>query len=841
MNWFVVRNRKRFGPFRASQLKQMAADGKITPNCLILREGDAKPVRAHKIQGLAFPADASTHAPGQSLRETHPVAKDVARGSSGITENVHASSSPSTSTSPAETNASNPSRPSWLLAGGISISVSMIFVVIWAASSYFWAGPTDRLIAAGDSANQKAAASSSTPIAPPKAYQKSEKAQQAKLEYQTILKSLAVPVPILGKPPAKLDDQATQEILAQQQSVVFSAMSVQQNADQLNAPKTVSFLLPAEFVNVDLHVSMMKVETVDLPEQIEHNSTPIRLNFSGYRKPEYLRLWHREGFERLQEKGIDQGGLLELRCYVDGIENHPSSQLQLKLSPYGLVLRSPSNFHQELAAWLPMKSDIVPQASIDDRTAAQSSNRRQEDPRIAAAWKFTALDDVAIRGFERKDADEVRKYLNNCVVQYFTEGVSHDQLSADYHKQHQEIYRPLFIQHCRSRNLPEFATVSLDDAPPSWHAPDAKMDFSHRFVEQIFYGEFSQIANDKKNLIQAKHGYTDERDAVAIRLFYKDNAYKYLLRAYVAEATKQYGIDQVNGGQGFEITSTSEKKGDWGAIEKEVTGRVIVYVDNRLVDAFRDHYSLVNDGNMLSVIAALTHNEHFAIEMSKVVSDVKKFFAIWPKGSASHQLMMENMARFAEKRISLQEAQRRWENNRYRDEFFRDEVYLTFGDWVNERNHDQTIDGGAVGPEYIGKTFTRSDIARVALDRLIERAANLGIPEDSITVAIIEGKLAIDPRDLKWALEGLFPDDSPEFEDRLEQFTFRDPFFLRKEYLNGIYNMTGIQFRLCERAKLWNGRFGSLKEAVGATSLVNGSSQELSEAMILWKIQEGGY
>lgn len=61
-DWFVVRDGKELGPFSSHQLKQMAADGKLTPDDLV-RRGDMKASRkAGNVKGL-FQSSASRSSP----------------------------------------------------------------------------------------------------------------------------------------------------------------------------------------------------------------------------------------------------------------------------------------------------------------------------------------------------------------------------------------------------------------------------------------------------------------------------------------------------------------------------------------------------------------------------------------------------------------------------------------------------------------------------------------------------------------------------------------------------------------------------------------------------------
>ncbi len=59
--FYVGRNDKRFGPFSAAQLKDLADAGRLRPTDTIWREGMAKPVLAGKVKKLFPPPRPKTH------------------------------------------------------------------------------------------------------------------------------------------------------------------------------------------------------------------------------------------------------------------------------------------------------------------------------------------------------------------------------------------------------------------------------------------------------------------------------------------------------------------------------------------------------------------------------------------------------------------------------------------------------------------------------------------------------------------------------------------------------------------------------------------------------------
>lgn len=50
--WYYARDGKKIGPFTSKELKELAADGRLTPADLVRRDADIKWRRAAKVQGL---------------------------------------------------------------------------------------------------------------------------------------------------------------------------------------------------------------------------------------------------------------------------------------------------------------------------------------------------------------------------------------------------------------------------------------------------------------------------------------------------------------------------------------------------------------------------------------------------------------------------------------------------------------------------------------------------------------------------------------------------------------------------------------------------------------------
>src|SRR5262245_57538558 len=54
-NWYIARDKQKYGPYPAAQMRQMAAAGQLVPQDMVLREGQPRWVEAASVKGL-FPA-----------------------------------------------------------------------------------------------------------------------------------------------------------------------------------------------------------------------------------------------------------------------------------------------------------------------------------------------------------------------------------------------------------------------------------------------------------------------------------------------------------------------------------------------------------------------------------------------------------------------------------------------------------------------------------------------------------------------------------------------------------------------------------------------------------------
>jgi len=102
---------------------------------------------------------------------------------------------------------------------------------------------------------------------------------------------------------------------------------------------------------------------------------------------------------------------------------------------------------------------------------------------------------------------------------------------------------------------------------------------------------------------------------------------------------------------------------------------------------------------------------------------------------------------------------------------------------------EKTLDGRVIGPEYSGRTLNFAQVSALALQRLVETAAQKGIPEREITKALFQGRFKPALQDLRLAYEGLAP-PSPA-----------PPY--------SVQTLTEVR---AARTAQWNKRFGSISE-----------------------------
>ena len=60
MNWYILRNGKRLGPFLPDALRKMALEGKLHANETVIRDGMTDPVFASQLKGLVFRSEEKT-------------------------------------------------------------------------------------------------------------------------------------------------------------------------------------------------------------------------------------------------------------------------------------------------------------------------------------------------------------------------------------------------------------------------------------------------------------------------------------------------------------------------------------------------------------------------------------------------------------------------------------------------------------------------------------------------------------------------------------------------------------------------------------------------------------
>ncbi|MFM8497887.1 MAG: DUF4339 domain-containing protein [Planctomycetia bacterium] len=78
--WYYAKDKQKFGPVEASELKRLATSGSLSPNDLVSKEGQPKWVRASSIKGL-FPGNGSVAvAPAPSASQTVPAIRAVQQG-----------------------------------------------------------------------------------------------------------------------------------------------------------------------------------------------------------------------------------------------------------------------------------------------------------------------------------------------------------------------------------------------------------------------------------------------------------------------------------------------------------------------------------------------------------------------------------------------------------------------------------------------------------------------------------------------------------------------------------------------------------------------------------------
>jgi hypothetical protein len=95
--------------------------------------------------------------------------------------------------------------------------------------------------------------------------------------------------------------------------------------------------------------------------------------------------------------------------------------------------------------------------------------------------------------------------------------------------------------------------------------------------------------------------------------------------------------------------------------------------------------------------------------------------------------------------------------------FFAPQAYQLLND---QSRTEKTLDGQVFGAEYAGRTLNFAQMSAIALKRLVEAAAQKGIPEREITKALYEGRFKPALADLKLAYGGLAPDPTPPFSEQ---------------------------------------------------------------------------
>lgn len=403
------------------------------------------------------------------------------------------------------------------------------------------------------------------------------------------------------------------------------------------------------------------------------------------------------------------------------------------------------------------------------------------------------------------------------------------QFGYDYNRLRKERYIRRFAEVQAQSGVKPKNGITIPKNPPRLET-EMGFEAKNQTVEDLFFGRFGEINKRTDRQWNGDLAFASRQTQVLADVLAKNPDFRVIVNVYVGEASKRFGVDQLNGSKAWQSTKELVTKRGFYEIKRERISQKTFYVDSKLSPVYRADTKGIS--TFLSMIRQVQlGNANYLIDIK---NDVLSLFDTWEKGSSEHAQFIENMVRFFEKRQSLQDEFGDRFENAYSDRFFTSEVYRR---WSNGKD----VPGHLISKSLEGQSLNSTAISERALSIFLHRAGAQGIAEKDITRAMFSGELNPHPIDLLLVHRGLAPRNSKKLRNALFDFAVEnrlaepvDDVDKTLDFRNslGRTHLIYLGYRETE----WIRRFGGVESAVGVETIHGNEEVTLELAHIHKKL-----
>lgn len=315
---------------------------------------------------------------------------------------------------------------------------------------------------------------------------------------------------------------------------------------------------------------------------------------------------------------------------------------------------------------------------------------------------------------------------------------SYFNLKKDYQELRKKRFRPSFAAEMQRRGDPEFAPGRTPPSTLMTPIEDAEIDFRNHFVESLFYGDFDRLGKILNRL---------ERSQAFGMRFYAEATGKlmehaWLIMTYVHHADELCGNQQINKTERIRYYLVETRYTPFSLPERDTTYKEWFWIDKRLKSILDINVELEG----FSVIDAMKGKK--PTDVLEISADVQALINTFGCQSRAVKQLIENCLRYDAHKKSIQQEYEYWQAMRYDDRLFEAEVYERLKKYY-------TVPGKLISSDLEDRMISEEELSEIALDRFIQKAADLGITEKEITQAMFEGRFNPTFEDLRLVNMGL--------------------------------------------------------------------------------------
>lgn len=311
-------------------------------------------------------------------------------------------------------------------------------------------------------------------------------------------------------------------------------------------------------------------------------------------------------------------------------------------------------------------------------------------------------------------------------------------LKKDYQELREKRFRPSFAAEMQLRGKAEYASGRTPPSTLMMPIEDAEIDFRNHFVESLFYGDFDRLEKILNRL---------ERSQAFGMRFYAEATGKlmehaWLIMAYVHHADELCGNQQINETERIRYYLVETRYAPFSLPERDTTYKEWFWIDKRLKSILDINVELEG----FSVIDAMKGSK--PTDVLEISADVQALINKFGCQSRAVKQLVENCLRYDAHKKSIQQEYEYWQALRYDDRLFEAEVYERLKRYY-------TVPGKLISSDLEGRMISEEELSGIALNRFIQKAADLGIAEKDITRAMFEGRFNPAFEDLRLVNMGL--------------------------------------------------------------------------------------